>query len=134
MAALSFLTRTKRGGLLLNQTEHGLQLARIGRLDEKPLVVDAFTELPLGDDDAIGRWIEATFTDRGPGYLTGYCGFHPNDRVLLRRGWPRPSVFVRRSVLLSSTELSCRCDSAAPRPYWGKDRCPPRGGNFSATV
>jgi hypothetical protein len=84
MAALSFLTRTKRGGVLLNQTEHGLQLARIGRLDEKPLVVDAFAELPLGDDDAIGRWIEATFTERGPGYLAGYCGFHPSDRVLLR--------------------------------------------------
>jgi len=84
MAALSFLTRTKRSGVLLNFTEHCVQLARLGRLDEKPLMVDSFAELAPADDDGIARWLRSAFTDRGSGYFAGYCGFHPVDRVLLR--------------------------------------------------
>ena len=85
MAALSILNRSSRGGLLFNQTDHGVQLARLGRFDQKPLVVDAFTELPSPvDDHAIEAWIETNFPDRGPGYLPSYCGFHPADRLLLR--------------------------------------------------
>ena len=82
--AFALLTRSKRSGLLLNHTEHAVQLARLGRLDEKPLHVDAFAELPPADDEAIMRWVETAFPDRGPGYLAGYCGFHPVERVLLR--------------------------------------------------
>mgnify|MGYP001605414566 CR=1 FL=1 len=82
--ALTVFTRNKRSGVLLNLTEHCVQLARLGRLDEKPLVVDAFTELPAADDDGIARWLESAYTERGPGYLAGYCGFHPVERVLLR--------------------------------------------------
>lgn len=84
MARLSFLTRNKRSGVLFNQTEHGIQLARLGRLDEKPLTVDAFAELAVGDEDGIERWMQVNFADRGPGYLSGFCGFHPPDRVLIR--------------------------------------------------
>ena len=84
MAAFSFLNRTRRGGVLINQNEHVLQLARLGRLDEKPLTVDAFTELAPTDEDGLEHWIKNTFPDRGPGYLAAYCGFHPTDRVLLR--------------------------------------------------
>ncbi len=84
MAALSFLTRNKRSGVLFNQTEHGVQLARLGRLDEKPLTVDAFTELGPSDEEGISRWLEAHYADRGPGYLAAFCGFHPPERVLLR--------------------------------------------------
>ena len=57
MAALSFLTRNRRSGVLFNQTEHGVQLARLGRLDERPLTVDAFAELAPGDDDGIEKWL-----------------------------------------------------------------------------
>jgi len=85
MAALSILSRNPRGGLLFNQTDHGVQLARLGRLDEKPLLVDAFAEIPApADDAAIVQWLEATFPDRGTGYLACYCGFHPADRLLVR--------------------------------------------------
>ena len=84
MAGFSFLTRSKRNGVLFNQTEHGVQLARLGRLDEKPLSVDAFAELAPGDDEGFGRWLQANFTDRGTGYLAAYCGFHPPERVLIR--------------------------------------------------
>jgi len=59
-------------------------LARLGRLDEKPLVVDSFAELAGADDEGITRWLQAAIADRGPGFFPGYCGFHPVDRVLLR--------------------------------------------------
>ncbi len=85
MAALSLFTRNNRSGVLFNQNDHGVQLARLARLDERPVVVDAFAELAGAvDDDAISRWLRDQFPDRGPGYLTGYCGFHPVDRVLQR--------------------------------------------------
>ena len=79
------LTRNKRSGVLFNQNDHGVQLARLARLEERPLTVDLLTELPAtADDAAIAQWLHAAFPDRGPGYLTGYCGFHPVERVLQR--------------------------------------------------
>ena len=82
--ALSVFTRNKRTGVLLNLTEHSVQLARLGRLDEKPLVVDAFAELAATDDEGILRWLHSTASEHGPGFIAGYCGFHPVERVLLR--------------------------------------------------
>lgn len=82
--AFSVFTRNKRTGVLLNFTEHCIHLARLGRLDEKPLVVDSFTELAAADDDGVEHWLDSAVIDRGPGYLAGYCGFHPVDRALLR--------------------------------------------------
>jgi hypothetical protein len=84
MPALSLLARNQRTGLLLNLTDHVTQIARLGRLDEKPLVIDSFAELPPGDDEEIAQWLRAAFPERGQGYLPGYCGFHPPERVLLR--------------------------------------------------
>lgn len=84
MAALSLLARTKRHGVLCNLTEHVVQLARLGRLDERPLTLDAFAELPVGDDGAITQWLQDTFEDKNTGYVSAYCGFHPIERVLLR--------------------------------------------------
>ncbi|MBI5770497.1 MAG: hypothetical protein HZA93_22155 [Verrucomicrobia bacterium] len=79
------LTRNKHSNILLNQTDHGLQLARLGRLDERPLVVDEFAEFPAtADDEAIGGWLAERFSDYGSGYIGCYCGFHPADRLLLR--------------------------------------------------
>ena len=79
------LTRGKRGGVLFNQNDHGLQLARLAQLEEKPLVVDMLTELPATtDDEAIAQWVRLAFPDRSPGFLTGYGGFHPVERVLQR--------------------------------------------------
>jgi hypothetical protein len=91
MARLSFLTRTTRHGVLWNLTDHGLQVARLSRLDEKPLIVDRFAEFTPQDDDGVAHWLREAMVERGPGYLAGYCGFHPPERVLLRE-----SVNTRR--------------------------------------
>lgn len=84
MAALSFLTRNTRHGVLWNVTDHQVQVARLGRLDEKPLVVDHFAQFAPNDPDAFDLWSQEALGDRGPGYLHAYCGFHPAERVFLR--------------------------------------------------
>jgi hypothetical protein len=71
-------------GVLLNLTDHCVQLARLVRLDERPLAIDLFTELPATDDEAITRWLGETFPTHTAGLLPGYCGFYPTDRLLLR--------------------------------------------------
>jgi hypothetical protein len=84
MSLLSIFSRNTRHGVLWNVTEHIVQLARLNQLDEKPVLVDALAEFPPGDDEAISQWLRTVFPDRGSGYVAGYCGFHPTDRVLVR--------------------------------------------------
>ena len=85
MAAISLLSRNKCSGVLFNQNDHGVQLARLARMDERPVEVDLLTELPsTADDGAVADWLETAFPDRSPGYLTCYGGFHPVERVLQR--------------------------------------------------
>jgi hypothetical protein len=84
MAFFSMLSRSSRSGLLWNVNEHVIQLARLGRPDAKPILVDQMVELASGDDEGAANWMRRIFPDRGRGYVPGYCGFHPTDRVLLR--------------------------------------------------
>jgi hypothetical protein len=84
MPAFSLLARNKRTGVLWNVTDHLVQVARLGRVDEKPVLVDSFAELPAGNDEAATQWLRTAFPERSAGYLPGYCGFHPPERVLLR--------------------------------------------------
>lgn len=84
MAAFLQFARTSRHAVLCNLTDHVLQVARLTRLDERPVLVDAFCELPAGDDEAVAEWLRNTLPDRGPTYTPAYCGFHPAERVLLR--------------------------------------------------
>src|SRR3954462_12021699 len=84
MGRLSFLTRVQRTGLLWNVTDHVVQIARLGELEKRPLAIDRCAEFAAGDDEGVTGWVRETFPDRGVGYLAGYCGFHPTERVLLR--------------------------------------------------
>jgi hypothetical protein len=84
MASFSLLSRNSRASVLWNVSEHVIQLARLARPDVKPVVVDQMVEFAAGDEDGVGKWMRSTFPDRGRGYVPGYCGFHPTDRVLLR--------------------------------------------------
>lgn len=83
MCALSILARAKRQGVLCNLGEHTIQLARLGPVGEKPVVVDRLREVPLGNDSAIEEWVRDA-ADAGGGYTPAYCGFHPVERVLVR--------------------------------------------------
>lgn len=91
MSLLSLLNRNKRHAVLCNITDHVMQVARLGQIDQRPLLVDGFAELPLGDDEALNRWMREHFAGRPTGYMPGYCGFYPFERVLIRE-----SVNTRR--------------------------------------
>lgn len=84
MKFLSLIARGSRSGVLWNVNEHVVQLARVARPDVKPLVVEQMVEFPAGDEDKVAQWLRAAFPERGRGFVPGYCGFHPTDRVLLR--------------------------------------------------
>ena len=84
MALFSIFARNARTGVLWNITDHMVQVARLGRLDTRPLLVDAFAELAPGDDAAFAHWLRGVFPEKNAGYLPGYCGFHPIERVLWR--------------------------------------------------
>jgi len=77
--------RQARPGAVINQTDNYVHLARLVRLDEKPLQVDALAEIAPNDEDALTKWLGANFNDyTGTGYLPAYCSFHPAQRVLSR--------------------------------------------------
>jgi hypothetical protein len=77
--------RQARPGVLLNQTDNFIQLARLVRLDVKPVQVDALVEIHPANEEALTRWLKEFFTDySATGYVQAYCGFHPAQRVLVR--------------------------------------------------
>jgi hypothetical protein len=81
-----------RPSALLNLTDNFVHVARLVRLDEKPLAVDALAEIEPTDEEALTKWLSANFSDyTGSGYLPAYCGFHPSQRVLVRE-----NLYTRR--------------------------------------
>jgi hypothetical protein len=84
--------RQARPGAIINQTDNFVHLARLVRLDEKPLQVDALAEIAPHDEEALTKWLGANFNDyTGTGYLPAYCSFHPAQRV-----FSRENLFSRR--------------------------------------
>jgi hypothetical protein len=77
--------RQARPGALINFTDNFVQLARLVRLDELPLQVEALAEVHPSNEEALSTWLGAHFKDyAGTGYIPAYCGFHPAQRVLVR--------------------------------------------------
>jgi len=77
--------RQARPGALINLTDNFVHVARLVRLDEKPLEIDALAEFHPANEDAFNTWLASNFTDFvGRGYVPAYCGFHPAPRVLVR--------------------------------------------------
>ena len=77
--------RQARPGALINLTDNYVHLARLVRLGERPLEIDALTEIHPSNEDAFSTWLSTYFTDFiGRGYIPAYCGFHPAQRVIVR--------------------------------------------------
>jgi hypothetical protein len=78
------LSRQTRSGVLFNHTDNQLQLARL-RLNQTPVLMDAFAEVPPADGQGVERWAEAHVQEKDSrGRLPAYCGFHPVERVIAR--------------------------------------------------
>ncbi len=76
--------RRDRHSVLINLTDHCVQLARLGRLDARPLTVDTFAEVAAADVGSVARWLDFTFGSRAGKFITAYCGFHPAERIFQR--------------------------------------------------
>jgi hypothetical protein len=76
--------RKERHGVLINLTDHCVQLARLGRLDTRPLTVDTFAEVSISDSGSVARWLDVNFGDRSGKFMPAYCGFHPPERIFQR--------------------------------------------------
>src|SRR5271166_5664670 len=83
--------RRDRHSVLINLTDHCVQLARLGRLDVRPLTVDTFAEVAAADVGSVARWLDFTFGNRAGKFISAYCGFHPAERI-----FQRDSINVRR--------------------------------------
>lgn len=83
--------RRDRHSVLINLTDHCVQLARLGRLDARPLTVDTFAEVAASDVGSVARWLDFTFGNRAGRFITAYCGFHPAERI-----FQRDSINARR--------------------------------------
>ena len=82
---VALFNRQARPGALFYLADNFIHLARLVRLGEKPLEVDALAEINPADEDALKRWLSTNFHDFvGRGYVPAYCGFHPAQRVLVR--------------------------------------------------
>ena len=89
--ALRMLKRKERHGVLINLTDHCVQLARLGRLDVRPLAIDTFAEVSISDSGSVARWLDVNFGDRAGKFVSAYCGFHPAERI-----FQRDAINVRR--------------------------------------
>src|ERR1039457_3403956 len=83
--------RRQRHSVLINLTDHCVQLARLGRLDVRPLTIDTFAEVSIADVGSVARWLDFNFNNRSGKFITAYCGFHPAERI-----FQRDSINVRR--------------------------------------
>lgn len=103
---LSIFNRKERSAALINFSGPCVQFARLGRLDERPLQLDQFCELPLDDEAAIQLWFQENFPLRNGGHVPAFCGFHPPERIISRE-----AVNLRR-LKESSYLHSLVCDYA----------------------
>lgn len=77
------LARKPSNAALVNVTPNFVHVARLGRPDDRPLSVDAMAEIALDDELGLASWIRREFREETR-WITGYCGFHPKSRVLVR--------------------------------------------------
>ncbi|MDB6170588.1 MAG: hypothetical protein JWM88_3452 [Verrucomicrobia bacterium] len=77
--------RQVRPGALINLADNFIHLARLVRLDTRPIEIDALAEIDPSNEDAFTTWLSTHFKEgTRTGYIPAYCGFHPAQRVLMR--------------------------------------------------
>jgi hypothetical protein len=84
LASISIFKRKEHRGALINFTEHGVQVARLASLHERPLLIDCLAEFPLHEEEETAQWFEKAFPERAAVYVPAYCGFHPEERIVSR--------------------------------------------------
>jgi hypothetical protein len=81
---LSIFNRAERQAALINFSGPSVHLARLQRLNEKPLAIDQLLEFPLADDAGIQSWFQQHLPAENGGRIPAFCGFHPRERIISR--------------------------------------------------
>jgi hypothetical protein len=81
--------RRAQNGLLLDYGTHAVSLARLSRLEDNPIVIEAAAEFAPSDTAGVDAWLRETFAGQ-KGLIPTVCGFHPRGAVLRRNGNVNP--------------------------------------------
>lgn len=106
-----FFRRT-RNGLLINFGTHLVTAARVARLEDNPIVIEAAAEFAPGDRAALENWLLETFVGQ-KGLIPSVCGFIPPGAVLRRSGNINPRRLPEPDYLSGLVNEHARRDSLA---------------------
>lgn len=104
--------RRVRSGLLIDFGAHQTSVARLARLEENPIRIEAAGELPAGDHVGLEAWLHATFDDQ-KGLIPAVCGFRPSSGVLRRNANVNPKRIAEPDYLAGLINEHVRRDSLA---------------------
>ncbi|HYC70848.1 MAG TPA: hypothetical protein VEB66_06555 [Opitutaceae bacterium] len=106
-----FFRRT-RNGLLIDRGTHLVSVARVSRLDDNPMVIEAAAEFLPGDRAGLENWLFETFTGQ-KGLIPAVCGFNPPQAILRRNGNLNPRRLNEDGYLAGLVNEHARRDSLA---------------------
>lgn len=106
-----FFRRT-RNGLLIDAGTNLVSVARVVRLEDNPIVIEAAAEFALADRAGLENWLFETFSGQ-KGLIPAVCGFNPPHAILRRNGSINPRRLPEPGYLAGLINEHARRDSLA---------------------
>lgn len=75
--------RAPRSTVLVHTTSNFVRAALLERVSPQEQQIKAAVEFAVDDTEGLKAWIE-DHAEEGPGWVAGYCGFHPVGSMLIR--------------------------------------------------
>lgn len=104
--------RRVRSGLLIDFSAHQVSVARLARLDENPIRIEATGELDADDAAGLKTWLRETFDDQ-KGLIPAVCGFRPLSAILRRNANVNPKRLPEPDYLAGLVNEHARRDTLA---------------------
>lgn len=102
--------RRARSGLLIDFSAHQVSVARLSRLEDKPIVLETGAEFARDDMAGVQAWIREAYAGQ-KGRIPAVCGFHPSGAVLRRNGNVNPKRLSESDYLAGLVNEYARRDS-----------------------
>jgi len=102
--------RRARSGLLINYGTHQVTVARLSRLEDTPIILEAGAEFAPADAAGIETWLRETFAGQ-KGLIPAVCGFNPPGGLLRRNGNVNPRRLAEPDYLAGLVNEHARRES-----------------------